>query len=916
MNIKMKRRLLASAVALACGNASGAEYWLCSGTFDKTMPDNSVVRMWGYADVSDTTTYPGHACPASGDAAYTSPGPQLNIPVADSGLTVHLQNTLDEPTSLVIPGQTETNMIPVMIGNRVRSFTHEAPAAVGGASGTDDYIWNNLKPGSYAYQTGTHPAKQVQMGLYGAMVKNAAANTAYPGITYDTEVVEFLSEIDPLIHSRVATGSYGTACADPEEQKANPCTSTIGYNPKWFLVNGNVFVDSSPAAPATIPSGKNGETTLIRFFNMGLRSHNMVLNGEFLQLIAEDGHVMPDPHDQYSVMIAAGKTHDVLFEPEYPGQYALYERMHNLSTSNGAGNIKTGGLVSFLEVGAGELPVAFNDAFLGNEDTAIIGNVLSNDQDGTVPAETLTAELVSGPAGFSLLSDGSFNYVPAVNFNGILSFTYRANDGTNQSNVATALLKIAAVNDPPVIDSAAVTTATEGQPYNYNVAASDADTGDTPPQTLSYLLLTAPTGMTIDAASGAISWTPGNDQAGNHDVTVRVTDSGSPALSAEQSFSITVANANNAPTLAAITSPQNAVVGSLFSLTAVGSDLDAGDTLTYSLTSAPAWLSINPTSGVLSGTPTAGDVGGPFTVTVRVTDSSGAANDFAEQSFTMNVTAATGAQTVYFSTLSNTNPRGLMGRPDDADIYSWNGTAFSRVVNMANSGGETTIANAIPTGANVDELKFTDATHFYVSFVNNTTLPSLGNVQDEDIVFYNNGTWSVFFNGTDPDNNPGTANGLTNNNHDIDAFDLSGSSVYFSTSGGTTAPTATNPPGVTGTADNADIYAWNGTAFSRLVDLSTIGVPAAPSANSNSNVDGLKFVDSTHFYLSFAGNVTLTNPVGGGTLAIQDEDIVFYNNGTWSVFFNGTDPDNNPGTANGLTENSQDIDGFDIVPLP
>lgn len=242
MKMKIKRSLLAGAVALACGNALGAEYWLCAGTFDKSMPDNSVVQMWGYADVSNTTTYPGHVCPASGNAAYTAPGPQLDIPFADTSLTVHLQNTLAEPTSLVIPGQTETDMAPVMIGNRVQSFTHEALTGLSG-----DYTWTNLKPGSYAYQTGTHPAKQVQMGLYGAMVKDAAASTAYPGINYDTQVVEFLSEIDPVLHSRVADGSYGSPCADANEQKTNPCTSTIGYNPKWFLVNGEIFVDPSPS---------------------------------------------------------------------------------------------------------------------------------------------------------------------------------------------------------------------------------------------------------------------------------------------------------------------------------------------------------------------------------------------------------------------------------------------------------------------------------------------------------------------------------------------------------------------------------------------------------------------------------------------------------------------------------------------
>ena len=41
-----------------------------------------------------------------------------------------------------------------------------------------------------------------------------------------------------------------------------------------------------------------------------------------------------------------------------------------------------------------------------------------------------------------------------------------------------------------------------------------------------------------------------------------------------------------------------------------------------------------------------------------------------------------------------------------------------------------------------------DATHFYVSFAGDTTITGLGAVQDEDVVYYNNGTWSMYFNGT------------------------------------------------------------------------------------------------------------------------------------------------------------------------
>src|SRR5207247_397050 len=47
-------------------------------------------------------------------------------------------------------------------------------------------------------------------------------------------------------------------------------------------------------------------------------------------------------------------------------------------------------------------------------------------------------------------ANGSFSYTPAANYNGGDSFTYKANDGSLNSNTVTVSLTINAVNDPPV----------------------------------------------------------------------------------------------------------------------------------------------------------------------------------------------------------------------------------------------------------------------------------------------------------------------------------------------------------------------------------------------------------------------------------------------------------------------------------
>jgi len=96
-------------------------------------------------------------------------------------------------------------------------------------------------------------------------------------------------------------------------------------------------------------------------------------------------------------------------------------------------------------------PVAVADAYTILEDavlTVAAPGVLGNDIDYDV----LTAILVSGPANGSLTlnADGSFVYMPDLNWHGTDTFTYKANDGMADSNVATVTITVTPVNDAPV----------------------------------------------------------------------------------------------------------------------------------------------------------------------------------------------------------------------------------------------------------------------------------------------------------------------------------------------------------------------------------------------------------------------------------------------------------------------------------
>ena len=172
-------------------------------------------------------------------------------------------------------------------------------------------------------------------------------------------------------------------------------------------------------------------------------------------------------------------------------------------------------------------------------------------------------------------------------------------------------------NHDPSIASSPITTASVGQPYAYDVDATDADAGDT----LTYSLTQAPSGMTINAATGLIAWTPSATQVPSASVAVRVVDG--KGGTATQAFTIAVAQGNRPPAFTS-TPKTTASEGRDYSYQATASDPD-GDALTFSLTTAPAGMTIGAT-GLIAWKPASTQTGSS-PVTVRVADAGGRLRD-------------------------------------------------------------------------------------------------------------------------------------------------------------------------------------------------------------------------------------------------------------------------------------------------
>jgi gliding motility-associated-like protein len=174
-----------------------------------------------------------------------------------------------------------------------------------------------------------------------------------------------------------------------------------------------------------------------------------------------------------------------------------------------------------------DAPVATNDAYSTNENTPLtlaLPGVLGNDSDAE--GSTLAAILVTTTSNgtLTLNADGSFSYTPSPNFNGSDSFTYQANDGGLNSNVATVLITVVAVNDAPVAVNDSYST-NEDTPLTLALPGVLGNDSDIDNDALSAVLVTTTSqgSLTLNA-NGSFSYTPSPNFNGNDSFTYRAND--------------------------------------------------------------------------------------------------------------------------------------------------------------------------------------------------------------------------------------------------------------------------------------------------------------------------------------------------------------------------------------------------------
>jgi beta propeller repeat protein len=246
---------------------------------------------------------------------------------------------------------------------------------------------------------------------------------------------------------------------------------------------------------------------------------------------------------------------------------------------------------------------------MATEDVTFSMYVHATDPD---EGDTVTYALISAPEGMALDNQaGKIIWTPGNGDVGTSTIVVAANDARGGSSSQSFDIAVANANDAPAFAVSLLPFATEDAAYAYAVVALDIDAGDVP----TYEMTDGPGFLTMDAATGLLEGTPSNADVGTHEVSLTASDG---MATATQSFELTVANVNDAPSF--VSQPRTHVeAGSIYTYGAAAVDEDACDLLSYSLLEGPSGMVIG-ADGTVSWAPSVAHCGTRHVVIIQVSD--------------------------------------------------------------------------------------------------------------------------------------------------------------------------------------------------------------------------------------------------------------------------------------------------------
>ena len=257
-----------------------------------------------------------------------------------------------------------------------------------------------------------------------------------------------------------------------------------------------------------------------------------------------------------------------------------------------------------------------------DEDAAFEYQLTASDIDADVVAETLTFEAVETPEWMSVSASGLITGTPDNEDVGDHTVTVKVTDSAGESDTKTFTLTVSNTNDAPLIQvddtDGALADAFDGSGFSHQLSVTDVDVGDR--HTYSISSDEDISWLSLNSETGLLTGTPDDEHVGVYNITFSVEDAAG-AASVSNAISLTVQNVND-PVY--INDGQTAMfrsdVENRYQITITDEDL--ADTYTFTATGLPTWMSLDASTGELSGSPTRAD-DGSYDVEVTVTDGGG-----------------------------------------------------------------------------------------------------------------------------------------------------------------------------------------------------------------------------------------------------------------------------------------------------
>ncbi|WP_169449503.1 tandem-95 repeat protein [Oceanobacter kriegii] len=294
------------------------------------------------------------------------------------------------------------------------------------------------------------------------------------------------------------------------------------------------------------------------------------------------------------------------------------------------------GTVTIVVASVNDAPVTVADTVILQEDVAHSIGVLGNDSDvdGTLVLTSIEVLQMPQHGTTSVGTDGLVLYQPDSNFAGSDSFSYRVQDDSGVwSNESVVSIGVTAVNDVPIANADTAETQEE-EAVAIDVAANDSDVDGSLDLTSIEISQAPLNGELVDHLDGTLTYTPDDDFYGNDSFRYRISDDEAGA-SAAALVSINVVGINDAPVISG-TPTASVLEGQAYSFTPQVTDSDSSN-FRFELSGQPAWMSINSTTGVVSGTPSVGDAGTYSGIVITVDDGSTSNNLASLAAFSLTV---------------------------------------------------------------------------------------------------------------------------------------------------------------------------------------------------------------------------------------------------------------------------------------